>query len=374
MKPNNPFLISGYHSPDYFCDRVIESQKIADALYNGRNITLIAPRRMGKTGLIKNVFYNLKNADSEIVTIYIDIYSTQNLSDFVTLMASSILGKLDSSSQAMMARVMKFIRSCRPSFTLDQTTGAPIVTLDITSECGEATLKEIFDYLASSEKRCYIAIDEFQQIGEYPENGIEALLRSYIQFIPNVNFIFSGSKQHVMQDMFLSAKRPFYQSTQTLAIECIDRELYRDFAERFFTEKGAHLDNEAFNYIYERFNGHTWYVQSILNRLYGYGRNVDIETVQMAISEIVDESTYAYETLLSAYSSNNIALLKAIAKEGVVSEITAGEFIAKYNLKAASSVKTSLTKLIDKELAYKSGDGYIVYDKFMSIWLSRQVF
>lgn len=374
MKPNNPFLISGYHSPEYFCDRISQSKTISDALYNGRNITLIAPRRMGKTGLIKNVFYNLKEEDSEIVTIYIDIYSTQSLGDLVMLMANSILGKLDTTSQAIMARITKFIRSCRPAFTIDQTTGTPSITLDVTDDCSEATLKEIFDYLGSSDKRCYIAIDEFQQIGEYAENGIEALLRSYIQFLPNVNFIFSGSKQHVMQDMFLSAKRPFYQSTQTLSIGCIDREIYREFAERFFVERELNLRKEAFDYIYTKFDGHTWYVQAILNRLYGYGRDIDIETVEIAVSEIVEESTYAYQTLLSALSVGNVTLLKAIAKEGVVSEITSGEFIAKYNLKAASSVKTSLTKLLDKELAYKGSDGYIIYDRFMSIWLSQQIF
>ncbi len=374
MKPNNPFLLSGYHSPDYFCDRISESKTIADALYNGRNITLIAPRRMGKTGLIKNVFYNLKAQNPEIVTIYIDIYSTQNLSDLVSLMANSILGKLDTAPQAIMARVTKFIRSCRPAFRVDETTGAPTVTIDIRDSCGEATLKEIFDYLASSDKRCYIAIDEFQQISEYPENGIEALLRSYIQFIPNINFIFSGSKQHVMQDMFLSAKRPFYQSTQTLSIDCIDGGVYHQFANRFFTERGYNLADEAFDYIYTRFSGHTWYVQSILNRLYGYSRDIDIATVEMAINEIVEESTYTYQTLLAAYSVGNVALLKAIAKEECVSEITSGEFITKYNLKAASSVKTSLTKLLDKELVYKSRDGYIIYDRFMSIWLSRQIF
>ena len=56
MKPNNPFLISGYYSPEFFCDREQETGTILDALHNGRNVTLIAPRRMGKTGLIKNVF------------------------------------------------------------------------------------------------------------------------------------------------------------------------------------------------------------------------------------------------------------------------------------------------------------------------------
>ncbi len=59
MKPNNPFLIAGYYSPEFFCDRETEAATMMDALHNGRNVTLIAPRRMGKTGLIRHVFYRL---------------------------------------------------------------------------------------------------------------------------------------------------------------------------------------------------------------------------------------------------------------------------------------------------------------------------
>jgi hypothetical protein len=66
-------------------------------------------------------------------------------------------------------------------------------------------------------------IDEFQQVAEYQEEGAEALLRSYIQFLPNTGFIFSGSRQHLMAEMFLSAKRPFYQSTQIMSISAIDK-------------------------------------------------------------------------------------------------------------------------------------------------------
>lgn len=374
MKSNNPFLISGYHSPEYFCDRITESKTITDALYNGRNITLIAPRRMGKTGLIKNVFHNLKSENPDIVTIYLDIYSTQNLNDFITLLANSVLGKLDTMPQAIIARVTRFIRSCEIAFSFDENTGTPTAKLDIKPKCEESTLKEIFEYLASADKRCYIAIDEFQQINEYPENGIEGLLRSYIQFIPNINFIFSGSKQHMMQEMFLSAKRPFYQSTQTLTIDTINRNLYYDFANKFFKEKKLEFDRCTFDYIYDRFSGHTWYIQSILNRLYSYNCDIVIDTANMAINEIVNESVYAYESIVTAYTANNISLLKAIAKEGIVNEITASEFIIKYKLKAASSTKTSLNKLIDNELVYKTPQGYIIYDRFMAIWLSQQQF
>ncbi len=374
MKPNNPFLIAGYHSPEFFCDRKAESSTILEALYNGRNITLIAPRRMGKTGLIHHVFYQLKEQKSDVVTLYMDIYSTQSLGDFVRLFANTVLGQLDSVPQKALNRIGQFIRSCRPVFTFDEITGTPKVTVEVSPTEEESTLKEIFDYLGSSEKRCYIAIDEFQQIAEYPEKGVEALLRSYIQFLPNVNFIFAGSKQHVMQEMFTSSKRPFYQSTQLLTIGTVNRDEYADFAMAHFAKNNLQLPREVFDAIYDKFDGHTWYIQNLLNRLYGYNRDVEMASITYAMEQIVAEQSYSYADLLKAYPAGHVRLLKAIAQEGCVKEVLAGNFISKHKLRAASSVSSALKKLVANELVYQTTDGYIIYDRFMGEWLRNQVF
>ena len=374
MKPNNPFLISGYHGPEFFCDREQEAGSILEALQNGRNVTLTAPRRMGKTGLIRHVFYRLKELQPDIATFYLDIYSTQSLGDFVRLFAGTVLGQLDSAPQKALSRISRFVRSCRPVFTFDELTGAPKVTIDVAPAEEENTLKEIFEYLGSSEKRCYVAIDEFQQIAEYQEKGVEALLRSHIQFLPNVNFIFAGSRQHLMQEMFTSSKRPFYQSTQLLTIGPIQQDEYAGFATGHFAAHGVKLPQEVFNTIYEKYEGHTWYVQCLLNRLYGYDRDVDIELVSYATEQILAEYSYIYADLLKAYTSGQVRLLKAIAKEGCVKEVLAGDFISTYGLRAASSVSVAMKKLQENELVYQTADGYIIYDRFMGEWLRRQVF
>lgn len=197
----NPFLVYGYVSPRYFCDREEETGKMLSALENGRNLTLIAPRRMGKTGLIKNVFHRMRQRKGEAVCLYMDIFATHDLASFVGLLAKTVLGQLDT------LRI-----------SADELTGVPTVSLDIVPDKSEQILKEIFDYMAASGRTCYLAIDEFQQITSYPEKGTEALLRSYIQFLPNVRFIFAGSIRHLMEEMFASAKRPFYQSTQLMVL------------------------------------------------------------------------------------------------------------------------------------------------------------
>ena len=74
MKPNNPFLISGYHSPEFFCDRETETETLLEALRNERNVTLIAPRRMGKIGLIRHAFYQMKEQEPNSGSYYISIF------------------------------------------------------------------------------------------------------------------------------------------------------------------------------------------------------------------------------------------------------------------------------------------------------------
>ncbi len=373
-KPHNPFLIVGYYSPEYFCDREAETAKIVSALQNDRNISLISPRRFGKTGLIHHVFYRISERDKNAVCIYFDIYSTRKLSDFVKIFAESVLGKVEGGVEKTMKKFASFFKSFRPVLTYDPLSGKPELSVKIEPEREIQSLQEVFDYLKQSDRRCYIAIDEFQQIAEYPEKGTEAQLRSYIQFLPNVKFIFSGSRQHLMSEIFLSAKRPFYQSTQIMSLGTIDKDIYFQFANAHFKNNRYSIKEECFDFVYSQFEGHTWYIQAVLNRLYGYRENIHtLEIVLFAIRELLEENTYAYQELLKAYSSVQVNLLKAVAMENVVSKINSGDFIAKYRLKNSSSVSRALKKLMENELIYKSEKGYIIYDRFLGLWLRSPV-
>jgi DNA-binding transcriptional ArsR family regulator len=371
-KPYNPFLIAGYYSPEYFCDREIETDKIISALANDRSISLLSPRRYGKTGLILHVFHKLSETQSNTVCIYLDIYATQNLNDFVKLFAENVLGKLDDNLEKAMKKFSSIFKNFRPVLSYGSLSGQPELSVRIETETATNSLQEVFSYLQQSGKRCYIAIDEFQQIAEYPEKGIEALLRSYIQFSTNAKFIFSGSRQHLMNELFLSAKRPFYQSTQLMTLDVVNRDRYYQFASSHFQQAGLALSETCFDTIYTLFEGHTWYVQALLNRLYEYRKNIDeLNFVYSALQELLEENAYSYQELLRAYSSVQVSLLKAVAKEKIVAQINAGQFISKYGLKNVSSVTRALTKLLEKELIYKSEKGYRIYDRFLGIWLSK---
>ena len=370
---NNPFVVYGYKGPEYFCDRVAESNKICSALRNERNVTLVSPRRMGKTGLIHHVFNKMETEDKECKCFYIDIFATKNIEQFVQTLGSAVIGKLDSFSQSALRKIQEFFSAWRPAVTFDQLTGLPTVTLDIKQNEGNESLKQIFEYMKMSGKRCYIAIDEFQQIQNYSERGLEALLRSYIQFLPNVYFIFSGSHQHMMEEMFLSANRPFFQSSMVMSLGCIDFEEYLQFANRMIEGQNRTIGQETFQRIYDFAGGITWYVQAILHGIYEHhDRIVDNALVDEVVKELVEEQSATFQNYCAWLTDNQYALLKAIAYEKSVKSPLAQQFIHTHHLPATSSVKTALRTLEDKMLVSRSAnDGYSVSDKLFALWLLR---
>ena len=329
---NNPFVIYGYKGAEYFCDRQKETETIMRAMHNERNVALISPRRIGKTGLIHHAFAQITNEHPDIRCFYMDINATRNLQQFVELFAKTF-------------------------------------SITVSNEQKEESLKHVLDYLKDSDKRIYVAIDEFQQISEYPEKNVEALLRSHIQFIPNVVFVFAGSKQHIMAEMFTSAKRPFYQSSQMLSLSPIDKKVYCEFANNLMEKKCMKLSEDVFGYVYDVVDGQTWYVQHILNRLYDIGGEIDIRLINDTIMTSVMEQEVAFLNYYESLTYNQSQLLLAIARDKAVESVLSQDFIHRHGLPASSSVSLALKALIEREFVYKYNGKFIIYDRFFAIWL-----
>lgn len=373
MKLQNPFPEYGYFGPAYFCDREEETEELIEALLNGSNVTLIAPRRIGKTGLIHHAFEQMKARDKNVQCFYVDIFSTKNFSQMVQFMANAVMGKLDSPSQSIKRKLNTLITALRPTMAPDPVTGLPTFSFTVEPDNARNTLEQVFQYMRDSERQCFLAIDEFQQVSRYSDLGVDAFIRSIIQFIPNVHIIFSGSQQHLLADMFMSPEHPFFNSSQIMTIKEIDREKYLAFANGFFSHQKRKMDGEAFSFLYDMVDGQTWYIQKILNRLYRTpnGR-LDRDGVLNAVNMIIGEQEINYQNNYNLLTENQAALLTAIACQGTVSAPTSLEFVVRYRLPAPSSIKQALQSLQDKEfLFYDPAQGYKVYDRFFGMWLRR---
>ncbi|MCL2329136.1 MAG: ATP-binding protein [Bacteroidetes bacterium] len=374
MEDFNPFVTKGYASKELFCDRKKELKNLLDNAKNGLDTTLFADRKMGKTGLIYRFFDYLGEKNSEFANVYVDIFSSRCLDDFVRLLSEAILRKYPEKTSFGKA-FMKILKSFRPLISYDAVTGEPQVMISYQNEAEKHyTLKGILDFLETRNVPVVLAIDEFQQITEYPETNIEALLRTYVQQVKNIRFIFCGSKTSLITEMFSSIKRPFFNSTSFLHLDKIDEKMYFDFIKDNFEKHKKKIDDEAIQFILEWTLRHTFYTQFICNQTFNISkRTATIVEVKQACKSIFQQNEAVflqYRRLLTPAQWN---FLIATAKEEILVKPTAKDFLMKHNIGTPAHAKRLLNALIDKDLIVekitRTETNYYLYDVFLLRWM-----
>lgn len=369
--PTNPFPVTGYYGPKYFCDREEESEKIVQLLQNGQSCLLMGNRRLGKTSLIHHIQGQLPK---DWGFIYLDILSTENEQQLLNTLGAALLQNFPQKS-SVGDKVWEFVKSLRPIISFDQLNGIPQVSFQ-TSQT-EKPIRDMLSFLAGLEKPTVIAIDEFQQIHAYPERNTDAWLRSAIQQLPNITFLFSGSRQTVLSEMFSDPSRPFYKSASPLKLEKIDRTKYREFIVSTFATHGKNLTEELADEMLEWTKCYTYYVQLLCNRLFQIPKTSYIqEDWYSCANNILNENESFFIYYRTLLSTQQWKLLVAIAKTGTVYAPTSKDFISKNQLGSAATVFKSIDSLLEKELIYKEFDNtgaiyYEVYDVFFERWIQR---
>ncbi len=366
----NPFITGGYLSPEYFCNRTEETKRITGAISSKRNLTLISLRRMGKTGLLKHVNYQLGHLKNPIAVIYVDLLPTMNGNEMLNSI-SSALYRIRKSEKNFLEKMLSLMASLRPRLTMDPLTGEPSIELKVESTSGiQSGLEQILRLISEIRQDIVFMFDEFQQIANYPEKNIESMLRSIIQTYPVVPFIFSGSSRHMLENMFLSPGRPFYQSSELMYLDRIRDDDYRIFIREKFRSGNMQIDDLSINKVFSWTRLHTYYVQYVCSHLYEKGENIiGDEQVNKVFHQIITDFESQYINYRNLLPPHQFRLIKAIAAEDGVTQPTSGDFIMKNNLTSPSSVSTSLKALSEKEMIVYDMGRWNVYDVFFSRWL-----
>lgn len=371
---DNPFVTKGYAGAEYFCDRVNETQQLVELTTNGNNLALIAPRRVGKTDLLHHCFQQ-DEIKGKYYTFHIDIYATTSLRDFVNVFGRAILDELKPKGKAVWESFLSALRSLRSQITYD-INNFPTWSLGLGDiEYPATTLDEIFEYLRNADKPCLVAIDEFQQIANYSDTpNMEAVLRTYIQKCNNATFIFSGSKRHLMGEIFTSPSRPFYQSVLIMNLPPISVEKYTKFALMQFYKYGKCIEPDVVGEVYQRFDAVTSCIQRVLNVLFMKtlpGQCCTLDMVDGAVTYILDMFSETYTYLFDKIPEKQREVFVAIAREGKAQGITGKAFIKKYHLQTVSVVTAAVRSLLDKDLITTDKGVYMIYDPFFALWLNQ---
>lgn len=329
---------------------------------------------MGKTGLIQFCF-DKPEISEEYYTFFIDILHTTSLREFTYVLGRTIYETLLPNSKKMASLFIQTIKSISGKLGFDPVTNMPTFNIGLGDiEKPEYTLDEIFQYLDEADKPCIVAIDEFQQIAKYPEKNIEALLRTHIQRLRNCNFIFAGSERHMMQEMFTSSARPFYNSADLLVLNAIAPDIYTEFICNLFARRNRSIKQENAAWVYKRFNGHTYYIQRTFNEAYAdtaEGTECTREIIETAIDTIIASNDTLFREILSNIPEKQKALLYAIAKDHEAKGITSSEFIKRHSLPSASSVQSAAKILLEKDYITETQKVYSVTDKLFAMWINK---
>lgn len=370
----NPFTIKAYESRELFCDREDELSLMLNNCLNHTDMTLISQRRMGKTGLILRLFDEIADVHPEIHTIYLDIFSSRNIDDFIKLLAEATM-KSFKPKTSIGDKLMTFIKSMKPQLTFDNITGEPQLQIAYqTVHEKEYTLRGLLEFLDEQGVHIVIAIDEFQQIREYPEQNMEALLRTYIQQTRNLTFIYCGSKKHLMADIFTNEKKPFYSSTTFVSLGKIEAAPYSTFIRHLFQENGREIDDEAIQFILEWTRRHTYYTQQLCHTVFADGsQHIGIDEVKAACKQLMQQGEAVYLQYRQMLTVKQWSYLIAIAKEGCVQQITSAQFLGKHHIGTASTSLRLAEALCEKGLlndeATLDGTIYSINDVFLSHWM-----
>jgi len=368
---SNPFITTVYQGSEYFCDRTEETMTLKRNLVNGQSTTLVAIRRIGKTGLIRHLLAQLPAGHTGIC---LDILPAESMKEFLNALATAVFSTIPEQSKPGKL-ILDFIKSLRPVIVFDPLTGFPQLTVDVRPGEAERHIRSVLGYLEAYPEKVIIAIDEFQQIMNYPEKNTDAFLRSIIQSHSNVRFIFSGSQQHLMMQLFADPSRPFYQSTGFLKIDKIDADEYVAFIRHHFQHRGHKIEDKTIRAMMEWADLHTYYVQLLCNRVFASaGKNVDDELWKQQAARLLREQEIVFFKYRDLLTKQQWALLKAIAHEDKVFYPTSKDFISKYDLGSPATVLRSLQALQQKEMIYsdyiKEGQMfYSVYDVLFRRWM-----
>ncbi len=364
----NPFLIKGYISPLFFCNRVKESEMLISAIRNNQDITLFGLRRYGKSALIHHVFHQLQK---EYVCVYADIWGTSSIEEFTKELVNGLISSEVFAKQKTTTKLFNLLKSLGASFSIG-TDGLPTVDVIFNSRNQQfKSLEELFNFLNQLEIPILFAIDEFQEIKKYDNNvPFEGKLRSLIQQSNNTVFIFSGSEHHLLNELFNEYSRPFYQSTRMVSIGKIDKGDYHAFIAGKFKKVKKDINPEIIDYILEISHLHTYYVQAMANFVYGQEKTPSsISEFDALYREYILEKHVFYSELPERLTKQQFSVLKGIAKTRLVESPTSASFMEISRIRSASSMHRAINSLLDKQLIIKEEGKLRLYDVFLEHYL-----
>jgi hypothetical protein len=235
----------------------------------------------------------------------------------------------------------------------------------------ETILDIPFKISSTTSKRICVAFDEFQEISRI-DPFLLNWMRSSFQKHSRISYIFSGSKQSMMEQIFASAQSPFYEFAAKMSLSTISRiELFR-FIKDNFTKNNLYIEDRTINDILEKSECQphfTQYFASVVYDLVMAGADQNIDNFQDSwMKRIIISQADVFQDIYDQLTNSQRATLHGIAElnnPGIYSE----ESRIRFGLPVSSSLNEVLKALQKKGLVYKAKDTYNITNPILREWL-----
>lgn len=366
----NPFQFGGLVDDPYFIDRKEELSEIKISLAQGQNMVIYAPRRYGKTSLIKRVAREMEANGHPVV--YLDFFRVYSKSRFIELYSQIILSKQTGGIEKALKWFKAQVTGLTPTVSLNQD-GEPVFGIGYLQR--KPTSEDIIQILKLPEKlysgrQVVVIFDEFQEIIRLNGESFEKEIRSVTQEQSHVSYVFMGSKTHLMLDMFSQKERAFYQSAKLYPLGKIPLVEMSKFITQGFLQSGLILKDDILALIFDLTENIPYYVQFLAAELFTWSQDSDqiSEKDLMLVMEcILNRQNDFYTELMDRISSNQKKVLRALSDQKT--EILSKSVADQYFLSAPSSTQRALSGMMKPGVIEKQGSAYTFSDPFFRKYL-----
>lgn len=334
---------------------------------------MYAPRRFGKTSLVFKAMEELQKMGFSCA--YFDFMAIYSRETFIEAYSKEILSKQPNIKKAL-GLFSKVIRNIKPSVSIDDN-GKPEFSIQFSeTSITDKTMDSVIDMpekFADKENPYIIIMDEFQDIYKLNGENFEALLRSKIQHHQNVNYLFLGSRTHILKDMFGNRNRPFYNSAYTMNLEALPLNETINYLKERFGQHHIKLSNEVAKHIVEEAGYIPYYIQLLASEIWQNSiktkNEIHIEDIKNSTQSILNHKSDYFFELFDSFSAYQKKMLKALAQEN--KNIFSKDYADKYRLSSPSTTQKAIKVLLKEGVIEKHADTYNFTDPFFKRFLLR---
>jgi hypothetical protein len=372
---SNPFKFGKEVAGKYFYDREEVFLSLYRKLAGGSsNVVMYAPRRYGKTSLVKKVLERFSKEG--VPTVYFDLNKADSLEHFCDEYASALYAVAGKGSAALDA-IGKYMSHLHPTVGVG---GDSVVSIrfDYGPKMTASSLTEVLDLAEriSSDvvgKPLVVAFDEFQEIGRLSKMlALEGIFRSCIQSHQNVRYLFLGSKTHMLKRMFGDKARPFYKSAATVRLPKPPEDESLAFVKERFASRSIGVDDAEARRIVMESENIPYYLQQLSSLVFdevaASGRdlveNVDVDA---AIGNLMAENADYYQERVSTLSPTQRLIVSALAREPA-SDFDE-DYRTRHSLGGSSTVHSALRAVVNAGIVEREDRTYSIGDPFLAKYL-----